>query len=334
MYTSKEINELLNGADDANLFASANQAKESVYGKEVYLRAIIEPWNTCRNNCLYCGLRRDNENLTRFTLGFEEIYKAGLGILDHGITSLVLQAGEELEKDKIELVTKVTKALKQATHADITLSFGEQTEDTYKKWRDAGADRYLLKAETMNEKIFNTAHPNRRMQDRLNCIENLINLGYQVGSGFIAGLPGYTTLMLAEDMLRMKDMGIHMFSLSPFISTKDTPWAEHPRPHPDLIHRACAVYRLLDPKVNIPVTSAMESLLPGSKASGLKRGCNVLMHSFTPSSVRKHYRIYDGKNITGDEAQNKIQTVKDMVAGLGLFITQNEPGRSKKKIRY
>lgn len=333
-FTSDQIFELLNGADDAGLYAKAQAAKVQVYGQEVYLRAIIEPWNTCRNNCLYCGLRKTNQNLTRFALSFADIYEAGLGILDHGITSLVLQAGEELDQDKIDLITKAVAALKKATKADITLSFGEHHKDTYKRWRDAGADRYLLKVETLDDQLYSVARPGCRLQDRLDCINTLLEQGYQVGSGFIAGMPHYTNAMLAKDLLRLSQMGLHMFSLSPFISTQDTPWAHAPRPDPELIHRACAIYRLLDPLVNIPVTSAMESLLQGSKALGLRRGCNVLMHSFTPASVRQHYRIYDGKNTVGDEALDQLKSLKQMVNGLGLFITEQEPGRSKKEIHH
>ncbi|MDR1693611.1 MAG: radical SAM protein [Lactobacillaceae bacterium] len=332
MFTYKETVDLLNGADDVWLYQTANQKKEEAYGKEVYLRAIIEPWNLCKNSCLYCGLRRENTSLTRFALDFDDIYQAGLGIVEHGITSLVLQAGEIIDNDKVKLVTRLIKELKKATHADITLSFGEHPDYVYEEWKDAGADRYLLKIETLNETVFKNARPGSSMPRRIDRIKKLIELGYQAGSGFIAGMPGYTNEMLAQDILKLKDMGIHMFSLSPFINTKDTPWADEPRSYSDLVHRACAIYRILDPKVNIPVTSAMESLHPGSKAEGLKRGCNVLMHSFTPASVRKHYRIYDGKNTVGDEAENRIQAVKDMVSGIGLYINKGEPGRSKKEI--
>lgn len=330
MFTYKEIVELLNGADDNWLYKTANQKKEDVYGKEVFLRAIIEPWNICKNNCLYCGLRKDNTNLTRFALEYDEIYQAGLGIIQYGITSLVLQAGEDINKERVKLVTKLIKELKKATHADITLSFGEHHDEVYKEWKDAGADRYLLKVETLNDSVFKNARPDTSMKCRINRIEKLVALGYQVGSGFIAGIPGYTNEMLAEDLLMLKDMNLHMFSLSPFISTKDTPWENEKRPHPDLVHRACAIYRILDPKVNIPVTSAMESLKPGSKADGLHRGCNVLMHSFTPATVRQYYKIYDGKNMVGDEAENQINNIKEMVNNIGLYINKGEPGRSKK----
>ena len=329
-FTYKEIVELLGGADDENLYREAQNKKEEVYGKEVFLRAIVEPWNTCIHNCLYCGIRKDNRYLKRFLLNYEEIYEAGIKISDYGITSLVLQAGEDLNREKINLITKVVEAFKKDTNADITLSFGEHTIDTYKMWKDAGSDRYLLKMETLQENIYNLARPNCNFRNRIKCIEDLLNLGYQVGSGFIAGMPGYTIEMLAKDMLSLKDMGIHMFSLSPFINSKNTPWENFPRPDADLVHRACAIYRLLDPKVNIPVTSAMESLQPGSKKAGLLRGCNVLMHSLTPKSVREFYRIYDGKNVIGDEEYNQIKKIKEMVSDIGLYIKDGERGRSKK----
>lgn len=331
MFTYNDVVDLLKGADDNWLYSTANQKKEEVYGKEVYLRAIIEPWNVCVNNCLYCGLRKDNTKLLRFSLDYDEIYKAGIGIIKHGITSLVLQGGEDLNKERVLLITKLIKDLKKATKADITLSFGEHSDEVYEQWKEAGADRYLLKIETLNEDVFKTARPESSMKNRIERTQKLLELGYQVGSGFIAGMPNYTVEMLAEDILKISQWGIHMFSLSPFISTKDTPWENNTRPNPDLVHRACAIYRIIDHKVNIPVTSAMESLKPGSKAEGLNRGCNVLMHSFTPAHVRKYYKIYDGKNIIGYEAQNQIQNIKDMVKNIGLYINKNEPGRSKKE---
>ena len=327
----KEIVELLNGMDDENLYRGAQNKKEEIYGQEVFLRAIVEPWNTCVNNCLYCGIRKDNYKLKRFSLDYEEIYAAGIKILDYGITSLVLQAGEDLNKEKIHLIAEIVKAFKRDTNADITLSFGEHSSDTYKMWKDAGADRYLLKIETLQEGVYNLARPGCDFGNRIKCMENLLELGYQVGSGFIAGMPGYTTEMLAEDMLSLKDFGIHMFSLSPFISSRDTPWENCAQPQVDLVHRACAVYRLLDPKVNIPVTSAMESLRAGSKRDGLLRGCNVLMHSLTPKSVRELYQIYDGKNVVGNEDYDQIKNIKEMVSSIGLCIKDGERGRSKKE---
>lgn len=333
-FSYNQILDLLNGADDNWLYQTANEKKESVYGKEVFLRAIVEPWNTCQNNCVYCGLRNDNQNITRFSLEFDEIHEAGIGILEHGITSLVLQAGEEAKPEKIELITKLIKSLKKDTGADITLSFGEYPKEVYQEWKNAGADRYLLKVETLNKDLFPKIRPQLSLDNRIECVKNLLDLGYQVGSGFIAGMPGYTNEMLAEDILELSKLGIHMFSLSPFISTKDTPWENKLRPDPELVHRACAIYRIMDPKVNIPVTSAMESLQLGSKAKGLQRGCNVLMHSFTPQSVRKHYRIYDGKNMVGDEAHDQIKTLKELVSSIGLFINEGERGRSKKEIKY
>ena len=329
-FTHKEIVELLNGANDENLYRDAQNKKEEIYGKEVFLRAIVEPWNTCVNNCLYCGIRKDNRLLERFSLDFEEIYEAGIKILDYEITSLVLQAGEDLNKEKIHLIAKLIEAFKKDTNADITLSFGEHTIDTYKMWKDAGADRYLLKIETLQEDVYNLARPNCDFKNRIKCTENLLNLGYQVGSGFIAGMPGYSTEMLAEDMLGLKDFGIHMFSLSPFISSKNTPWENCAQPKADLVHRASAIYRLLDPKVNIPVTSAMESLQPGSKKDGLLRGCNVLMHSLTPKKVRALYQIYNGKNVVGNEDYDQIKRIKEMVSSIGLYIKDGERGRSKK----
>ncbi|MCL2672833.1 MAG: [FeFe] hydrogenase H-cluster radical SAM maturase HydE [Alphaproteobacteria bacterium] len=330
-FSCREIEELLDGRDDAWLYEKAYAVRKEHYGNEVFLRGIIENSNHCQNNCLYCGLRADNRQARRYRLDIPDIAAAVREIDAAGIKSIVLQGGQEDTPENIGLLCKAVRLIKEMTNADITMSHGDFSDEVYARFRDAGADRYLLKVETMDDTLHAAVRPGQSAQKRIERLESLLSLGFQAGSGFIAGMPGYTNKMLAADMKRLSQMGLHMFSLTPFVPAAGTLWADEKSPSPDLVHRACAIYRLMDPMVNMPVTSAMESLQPGSKKQGLQRGCNVVMHSFTPLKVRGDYSIYKGKNIAGDEASGQLQALKDMVQSIGQFITAGAPGRSRKE---
>ncbi len=331
MFTSKEILELLNGGNDEWLFNKANRIKQENYGNVVFLRGIIENSNYCENDCFYCGLRSSNQTY-RYRLDRETMLNAAQTIIECDINSIVLQAGQETNQKNIEFLDDIIPAIKSLTGADITLSHGDFPDEVYAKWKELGADRYLIKMETLNPELHAKIRPpHNTVEKRLDRVKSLINLGYQVGSGFIAGMPGYTTEMMAEEILELSKIGIHMFSLSPFLSSKNTPWADEPNCGADIIYRTCAVYRILDPLVNIPITNALNVLDgPNARAKGFARGCNVVMHSFTPQEVRKNYEIYPGKGTVGDECLSALNKIKQNIADLGLIINPNERGRSKK----
>ena len=333
-FSITEIVELLAGSNDEWLFSEALKAKESIYGREVFLRGIIEHSNYCRNDCLYCGLRVSHKCL-RYRLDEDTVIAAAHTIVNNGISSIVLQAGEDYSNENIAFLDRIIPRIKEATGADITLSHGNFPREVYARWKALGANRYLLKLETLQAQLHSTARPHDSKDNRLEHLQYLLKLGYQVGSGFIAGMPGYTDKMLAEDMLELSRLGVHMFSLSPFIATPDTPWENEKNCNADTIYRATAIYRLLDPQVNIPVTNALNVLDDKhARSLGLKRGCNVVMHSFTPQENRAQYEIYPGKGTVGMESLESLSSLKNEISALGLHVTEHEPGRSKKEILY
>lgn len=328
-FTFDEVLALLKGLDDAWLYETAQKRKREVYGDVVFLRGIIETSSYCDNDCKYCGLRASNLR-SRYRLDADTVTAIARNVADMGISSIVLQGGEDASPQNIAFLDAVIPAIKAIGEVDVTLSHGNFPDEVYKRWKELGADRYLIKMETMRPAYHESLRPGRKYADRLARLKKLLDLGYQVGSGFIAGMPGYTDPMLAQDLLDLSALGVHMFSLSPFISTPGTPWADAPSATPEIVHRACAIYRVLDPRVNIPATSAMNVLRSGIRKDCLARGCNVVMHSFTPRDLRKDYEIYKGKGVVKDEAWGSLSETLEMIEDLGLRVERGEPGRSKK----
>lgn len=326
-FTSDEILNLLNGTDDEWLYAQADKVKSNVYGDKVFLRGIIENTNICARNCFYCGIRAQNESLKRYNLTCDEILDCARQINKQGIKSIVIQSGESEAVSDREII-HICHLIKEETGADITLSMGEKPKETYRLWKEAGADRYLLKVETLQPGLYRFLHPGFNLKSRIKCIENLKNLGYQVGSGFISDLPNYTHKMFADDLAQLVNIGVHMFSLSPFVRAHNTPLENHANGKMDIVYRAMAIYRLMAPKTNIPVASACASLDSKSKEKGLKRGANVLMLSYTPDKNRKDYALYEGKNSAYNEKLNDLQDLVDLIKGLKLK-PGFEFGRSK-----
>ena len=316
-FTFDEIYALLTGRADNWLYLKADEAKTNAYGNEVFLRGIIECTNICARNCLYCGIRAQNEKLKRYTLSVDEIVASARQIKAQGLKSIVIQSGESEAVSDIE-IARICHRIKDETGADITLSMGEKPKETYRLWKEAGADRYLLKVETLQDELYRVLHPGYELKPRIKCVENLKNLGYQVGSGFIAGLPGYTTKMLAADLLELVQIGVHMFSLTPFVRAQHTPLEQHLNGDMDLVYRAMAIYRLMAPDVNIPVASACASLDSNSKEKGLKRGANVLMLSYSPDKYRHDYALYQGKNTAFTEKLTDLKNLVDVILKLGL----------------
>ncbi len=332
IFTYKDIKELLSGRDDEWLFKTANRIKEQIYGKEVFIRGIIETSNQCFMDCLYCGLRKSSQGINRYSMSEQEITDSALEVSKCGLSSIVLQGGESPQQ--VPVINKALPIIKELTKADITLSYGEHSDDTYAKWKSLGADRYLLKMETLQRPIYKTIRPNSTLENRLSRLKSLIKHKYQVGSGFLAGLPRYTTEKLAKDLITMKDLGIHMFSISPFIPTSNTPLADETACGKDIIYRACAIYRILDPYVNIPFTNALKVVDPLGIEKGLKRGCNVVMMSFTPKIYREKYSIYPGKGSAKSGLAEGLESLEKQITDIGLMVNKSNSGRSKKQVHY
>ena len=310
----------MNGKDDEKLFAAADELRCKVFGDAVYLRGIIEFSNYCQENCLYCGLRRANRKIIRYRLNFTEIMACVAEIAAAGITTIVLQTGDDPYYSP-ESIAKIIKAIKSQYSVAVTLSLGEHDEETYKLWRDAGADRYLLKIETFDQDNYSRLRPGKFWDERRKCLELLRKLGYEIGSGIMVGLPGETLENLALAIQQLAMMKLHMIGLGPFIVHPQTPLASESNGDLNLAYRTLALTRLLNPYANIPATNALDSLQPGARRRGLQIGANVIMPTFTPDYLKENYNIYPGKNISGIDHADRLKSALGMVKEAGYTIS-------------
>lgn len=302
---------------------NANFIKTSVYGNKVFLRGIIEFSNYCRKNCLYCGIRKDNKDLKRYRMGLNEILNRAERIVNSGIKTIVLQSGEDIFYTK-EVMSTIIYEIKKKYDVAITLCIGERTEDEYKAFKDCGADRFLMKHETSNEKIYEKMHPGESFKRRLKLIETLKNIGYQVGSGNIIGLPYTTTEDYVNDIFLIKKFDLDMAGLGPFMPTKNTPLQNFSAPDIGSVLKILAISRIILKDVNIPATTALFSL-GGIKAieDAFDCGANVLMPNFTGDEFRRNYKIYDNKKPLNMKLVHKILKRK------GLQISNSKGERKK-----
>ena len=278
--TKKEIVALL--SDDANeqeLFKRADDVRRKNVGDEIHLRGLIEFSNICRNNCLYCGIRRDNKKVCRYRLSEEELIKTARQGADMGFKTIVMQSGEDMYFTA-ERLCRIISAIKKFDVA-ITLSIGERSYDEYKAFREAGADRYLMRIETTDKELYHRLDPQMSWQHRYECLLMIKELGYELGSGIMVGLPGQTLESIANDLLFLQDLEIDMAGIGPFIPHPDTPLAGESGGSLSLALRTMAVMRIMLPDINIPATTAMESLHPNGRIMALQAGANVVMPNIT-----------------------------------------------------
>lgn len=303
------------------LFAQARQIREKYYGKEVYIRGLIEFTNYCKNDCYYCGIRKSNRNASRYRLTKEEI----LGCCQHGyelgFRTFVLQGGEDSYYND-ERMTEIVSAIK-AQHPDcaITLSIGEKSEESYQKFYDAGAERYLLRHETFCSEHYGKLHPTiLSAKERQQCLWNLKRIGYQVGTGFMVGAPYQTSENLAEDMLFIKKLNPQMVGIGPFIPHRDTQFADERAGSLELTLYMLGLLRLMLPKVLLPATTALGTIDPNGRELGILAGANVVMPNLSPISVRKKYMLYNDKISTGDEAAESVEHLKLRMKSIGYEV--------------
>ncbi|MCX7927793.1 MAG: [FeFe] hydrogenase H-cluster radical SAM maturase HydE [Candidatus Omnitrophica bacterium] len=281
----------------SSLIHKSEQLTRMYFDREIYLRGVIEFSNICIRNCLYCGLRRDNSKLKRYRMSMSEIDKTAQKIIEKGIKTVILQSGDDPGIKAKDLAKVIKLIKKRAPAVAITLSIGERSFDEYRCLRDSGADRYLLKHETANSKLYAYLHPSQKLKQRIKTLLFLKKIGYQIGSGNIIGLPGQTPEDLAEDILLMKNLAVDMAAVGPFFAQSQTPLANYPSPNVLLVYQVIALTRILLGKINIPATTALATL--GQKKAvieAFKAGANVIMCNFTPANYRKNYKIYDHKN--------------------------------------
>jgi biotin synthase len=309
-FTREELAFLLLEADPEWIYYIANEIRKSVKGNIVYLRAIIEFSNYCRNNCLYCGIRRDNKNLKRYRMNEEEILSASEKLINQGFKTIVLQSGEDPFWDAKKL-SNVVRELKKFDIV-VTLSVGELEYEDYKVLKEAGADRFLLKHETIDEKLFNWLKPDTSLRKRLQCLYWLKELGYEVGAGCIVGLPGQRIETLVEDLLFLQEFKPSMVGHGPFIPHPQTPLAPFPPGSPYLTLKLVALTRIILPEANIPATTALNVLAPDLKFKAFSAGANVLMPDLTPAKYKLHYEIYPGKGKYQVDLENYLEIFKKM----------------------
>ena len=275
------------------LFQSADKIRKQFVGDEIHLRALIEFSNICSRNCFYCGVRAENKNIERYRLTPDKIIQLAENALKTGYKTIVLQAAEDMYYTA-EMLSDIIKEIKKNDTA-VTLSIGERSYDEYKILKDAGADRFLLRIETTDKELYKQLHPNMNFENRIRCLKNLKELGYETGTGCLIGLPGQTINSLADDILFFKEFDADMIGLGPLIPHKDTPLKDA---KPDgfwLSLKVLAITRLLMPDINIPATTAMETINPEGRILALQSGANVVMPNVTDEFHRSRYEIYPGK---------------------------------------
>lgn len=322
------------------LFDSAYRTKLETVGEKVYLRGLIEISNICRKNCLYCGIRSGNTDVSRYELSEDEVLDAAKFALEAGYGSLVIQGGERHDKKfvtKISRLVSKIKLLSEQYPLGITLSLGEQPREVYREWFEAGAHRYLLRIESSNGELYSRIHPydsNHTFKSRMDALHDLKSVGYQVGTGVMIGLPFQTLDDLANDLLFFRDFDIDMCGMGPYIEHSQTPlWNYRDQLLPterrlDLSIRMVALLRLLMPDINIAATTAMQTLHPEGREMAIMAGANVIMPNMTIQSVRSEYRIYENKPGIEDDAAISKSKLESFLGEKNIPIGWNQWGDS------
>ena len=303
------------------LFARARKARIRYYGKDIYIRGLIEFTNYCRNDCYYCGIRKSNKNAVRYRLTKDQILSCCENGYRLGFRTFVLQGGEDgwFTEDRM---TDIVSGIRQRfPDCAITLSIGELPRESYRRFFEAGADRYLLRHETYDSAHYSRLHPaSLSASHRQKCLWDLKELGYQVGTGFMVGYPYQTAENLADDMLFLKELNPQMVGIGPFIPHHDTPFAGQPAGTLELTVFMLGLIRLMLPKVLLPATTALGTIAEDGREQGILAGANVVMPNLSPAQVRENYLLYDNKLCTGDEAAESLKSLDARFHAIGYHI--------------
>lgn len=311
------------------LFAAARRVRESCYGKGVYIRGLIEFTNICKNDCLYCGIRRGNKKAGRYRLTPEDILTCAAEGYDLGFRTFVLQGGEDVWFTKERMADIIRSLRDRFPDCAITLSVGERDAEEYLCWFEAGADRYLLRHETADERHYAVLHPaEMKLSRRIRCLLELRKIGYQIGAGFMVGSPGQKVSHLVADLRFLQSIHPHMIGIGPFLSHRDTPFANEPNGSVTCTLVLLGILRLMFPAALIPATTALGTVAEGGREQGLLAGANVLMPNLSPQNVREKYGLYDNKLYSGAESAQELDVLRQRVESVGYFI---ETGRGDSK---
>lgn len=322
--TYEQLESLLTSEDVEGikyLHSKAREVADKIYGKDVYIRGLIEFTNYCKNDCLYCGIRHSNRNVSRYRLTDEQILDCCKNGYELGFRTFVLQGGEDPYYTDDRVCQLIRNIKTRYPDCAVTLSIGEKSKENYKRFFDAGADRYLLRHETANEEHYNSLHPQEMsLSTRKECLYNLKEIGFQVGCGFMVGSPNQTIQTLYEDLKFIKELQPHMVGIGPFISQHDTPFADKPSGTLEQTLRLLSIIRLIHPQVLLPSTTALGTIHPQGRELGIKAGGNVVMPNLSPTDVREKYQLYDNKICTGDEAAECKNCMANRMKSIGYQV--------------
>ena len=302
-----------------DLFVAADTVRKQFVGDAIYLRGLIEFSNICKNNCCYCGIRRDNKNVSRYRMEADDIVNLSAHAKELGFKTIVLQSGEDLYFDIQKMQDIISRIKKNGMK--VTLSIGEKSFAEYKAYKEAGADRYLLRIETTDKDLYHRLDPGMQWEKRRQCLLDLRALGYEVGSGSMVGLPGQSLETIADDLLFFKELKIDMAGIGPFIPHPDTPLKDAPGKAFVLSLKVMALARLLLPDINIPATTAMEALHPQGRLLALQCGANVVMPNLNTEALRKRYDLYPGKEKAYDSLRNGLVDLQNKFRSIGRSIS-------------
>lgn len=320
--TLSEITALLETKTyDEALYAAADQVRKAFVGDAVHLRGLIEFSSYCARDCFYCGLRKDNRNQVRYRLTEEQVLEFAQKARHYGYRTVVLQSGEDPFYTD-EMLERIIDAVKKLDLA-VTLSIGEKERASYARYRAAGADRYLLRIETTDEDLYQTLHPGMSLDNRKRCLHDLRELGYELGTGGLVGLPGQSLVSIARDILFYQEINADMVGVGPFIPHGDTPLRKAEGGTFEMSRKVMAITRLLLPDSNIPATTAMESLNPNGRLLALVSGANVVMPNATEGAYRQWYQLYPGKICLDDTPGQCWNCMSGKVASIGRFVAKD-----------
>jgi len=328
--TKEEIIQLLSDTTiDEELFAAADRVRKCYVGDEVHLRGLIEFSNYCQQNCLYCGLRRENKEITRYRLTPDEIVDFAQKAASYGYKTIVLQSGEDpyFTLERMQEIIRRIKALGVA----VTLSIGEKKLEEYQAYREAGADRYLLRIETTNRKLYQDLDPGMSWENRVQCLKILRDQGWEVGTGSMVGLPGQSLETIANDILFFQEIDADMIGIGPFIPNPQTPLAAAKGDNFPLSRKVLAITRLLLPDSNIPATTAMETLHPEGRILALMSGANVVMPNVTEGDYRGLYVLYPGKICINDTPVHCRSCITGKIQSIGRSVSTGHGFRQSRK---
>ncbi len=341
-FSRKNIISLLEseGEDRTLLFRKSAEIKEKYIGNKVWFRGLIEFSNICGKDCLYCGIRKGNKNLDRYSLSDDEILAAARYAYVNRYGSIALQSGELESPSVTNRIENLLHKIKELSNGDlgVTLSVGEQEPEVYRKWFEAGAHRYLLRVESSSQVLYSKIHPNDSKHDfnrRLDCLKNLQDIGYQTGTGVMIGLPFQTIDDLAGDLLFMNEFDIDMCGMGPYIEHADTPLIVQSetllplRERFDLTLKMIAIIRIMMKDINIVAATALQAIDPIGREKAVKIGANIIMPNITPGKYRDSYKLYDNKPCTDDSAEECQSCLEARVSLADAEVIYGEWGDSK-----